>query len=106
MKFAKDIINILAKEKQIIDSKDSIKPYNLDKLKEKSFELAQSAVNSSYSEGVLNELKNHFNEKLNSFEEVCENKILNKLEDFVSIQIEIKRIYKKCIYIIVKLLIK
>ena len=104
-----DIINILAKETQIKDTKDSIKPYNLDKLKEKSFELAQSAVNSSYSEGVLNELKNHFKEKLNSFEKVCENKILNESKNFVNTQIqkiEIERVHKKCIFIIFKLLME
>ena len=105
-----DFIPILAAEKpvKLENGKNKImKPYNLDKLREKSFQLAMSAVNSSCYEGLIKDIKNHFNDEIHNFTETIQNIILKKANDFMSNLNEgtkIDIIYKECMNIILTLL--
>ena len=107
-----DFIPILASEKPIKSENgknEIIKPYNLDKLKETSFKLALSAVNSSCYEGLIKDLQNHFNEEIHNLEEKIKENILKKETDFISTlneTTEKEKFYKECINIILNFLIK
>ena len=107
-----DFIPILASEKTVISNEGenkTIKPYNLDKLKKKSFQLSKSAVKSSCYEGLIKDIKNHFNEEIHNFTETIQKYIIKKANDYLSninegIKIEI--IYKECMNIILTVLMK
>ena len=58
-----EMIPILAKEKSVISENGkikSIKPFNLEKFKERSIELSISAKNSACSEGFIKDIKDYF----------------------------------------------
>jgi len=68
LKLENEFIDVLAKEKKI-NTKDKkeeiIEAKNLDKLREKSVELAKSAVKSSIFEGLREEIKEKIQENIN-----------------------------------------
>ena len=80
-------IPVLAKEKKVGIGKDitNIRPYNLDKLKEISFELAKSAVESSCYQGLIEDIKKTISEEINN--------LTNKIKE--SIDIDVKKIIYK-----------
>ena len=107
-----EMIHVLAKEKLVqseIGKNETIYPFNLDKLKERSIELANSAVISSCYEGLINDIKYHFNEQINIFGEKFKEIFKSKINDFISIineSIEKEKVYKVCINAILNLLLE
>ena len=87
IKLDNHFIPVLAKEKIVGTGKEvaHIKPYNLDKLKEVSFELAKSAVESSCYQGLIEGIKKIISEEINN--------LTNKVKE--SIDIDIRNILSK-----------
>ena len=87
IKLDNHFIPVLAKEKIVGTGKEvaHIKPYNLDKLKEVSFELAKSAVESYCYQGLIEGIKKIISEEINN--------LTNKVKE--SIDIDVRNILSK-----------
>jgi len=79
LKLENEFIDVLALEKEL-DGK-IIKARNLDKLIQKSVELAKSAIKSSIYEGLIKEIKNKINGSINS--------IMIKLKDKINYEVKV-----------------
>ena len=63
LKLDNEFIDVLAKRREL-RGQSAVEPFNLDKLRERSIELAMSAINSSCYEGLSEEIKNLIGESL------------------------------------------
>ena len=111
LKLENEFIDVLAKEKVIkVDSKETIiQPHNLDKLREKSIELAKSAVKSSVYEGIREEVNDRIQNIIKGVTEELKGKLDKEIKSYnekMDENTEIEVFYKETKNIILNVLYK
>ena len=104
-------IEILAKEKKVnIGNKvETIKPFNLDLLRDKSIELAKGAIKSSWYQGLIEEIKEKIKKKINDIMvELKENikKDIEKILENMKKNYDVNELYSQTVSIILNVLYK
>ena len=104
-------IEILAKEKKVnIGSKvETIKPFNLDLLRDKSIELAKGAIKSSWYQGLIEEIKEKIKQKINDIMVVLKENIkkdINNILENMKKNYDLNELYNQTVSIILNVLYK
>ena len=104
LKLNHDFIEILAKEKE--STAGIVYPFNLDKLREISIEKAKGAIKSSCYEGLLNNIQNIVNNKIEEVMEALTKQNESEVKKIISnmtTKSEIEDLHNETINIIIKL---
>ena len=100
-----DFIPILAQERIIRNTK--VAPFGLDKLIEKSIDLAKGAVKSSCFEGLKEEIKSAISAEINQLTEQIKKNIDDEIKNIISnMDNDLKKIYKNNFNIILSVYYK
>ena len=108
LKLDNEFIDILAKRREL-RGKAAVEPFNLDKLRGRSIELAMSAINSSCYEGLSKEIKSLIGEFMDDLGKDLKQSIELEVEEIKSKfneESKIEDLYKEIILIILDIFYK